>query len=392
MENKPKRKPNILVRFLLFLLACAIALVCVSAILFRNQMNMDALKRWFTYRALTLSDSGQAESFHYSGSSSDVFADLDGDLLVCTGNAISLYSGSGTQYVNHQVTMKAPAVAVSGDTAVVYDAGGSALCVLRQRSVVYELTCSGSLLSAHLNGSGLLTVVSQESGYRGVVTVYDRSGKLRASLRLSSAYIMDAVLADDGTTLSVVTIGQENGTFCSSLDVYDLSRVAAGDVNYEVSPRSSTSLGSSVILALRESNSLVCALGDYALTVLGLDGNVRGTVDWSDRYLKSFSLDGSGFAVAQLGKYRAGSQSSLYVIDASGGLVGTLELEEQVLSLSAAGNYFAVLTADRLDIYTGDMTLFSSLSGTQGARKVVLRDDGTAMLISDRAANLYVPS
>ena len=66
-------------------------------------------------------------------------------------------------------------------------------------------------------------------------------------------------------------------------------------------------------------------------------------------------------------------------------------MEEQVLSLSAAGRYIAVLTADRLDIYTQDLTLYNTLEGTQSARAVLMRSDGSAMLIDSETARLYVP-
>lgn len=94
---------------------------------------------------------------------------------------------------------------------------------------------------------------------------------------------------------------------------------------------------------------------------------------------------------ALLGKYRAGSQATLQVIDDTGTVKGSLDLNQQVLSLSAAGRYLAVLTGDRLDIYTSDLSLYSSLEGTQGARKVLLMEDGSAILISEDSASFYVP-
>lgn len=57
----------------------------------------------------------------------------------------------------------------------------------------------------------------------------------------------------------------------------------------------------------------------------------------------------------------AGSQATLQVIDDTGTVKGSLDLNQQVLSLSAAGRYLAVLTGDRLDIYTSDLSLYSSL-------------------------------
>ena len=66
-------------------------------------------------------------------------------------------------------------------------------------------------------------------------------------------------------------------------------------------------------------------------------------------------------------------------------------MEEQVLSLSAAGRYVALLTADRLDIYDQDLELYHTLEGTQSARKALQRSDGSVLLIGSDTARVYLP-
>ena len=107
-------------------------------------------------------------------------------------------------------------------------------------------------------------------------------------------------------------------------------------------------------------------------------------------HLKRYSLAGDGFAVALLAKYRAGSQGELWVVS-SDGSHKSLEIDQQVLSLSAAGRYIAVLTGKQLNIYTKDLELYATLDSTQGARQVLLMEDGSAVLISADSASFYVP-
>lgn len=391
--EKLVKKPNILLRLVLGLLTLAVVLAGIAVVVFRDRLNLDALKRWYTYRSLSLSDSGQAESFHFSSSDSDVFANLNGDLLVCGKNAISLYSGSGVQYIDQPVSFTSPAVSVGGGSAVVYDAGGKDLYVFRRREQIFSLHSDGMLLSASLNDNGLLTVVSHQSGYRGVATVYDSSFDPSAytAVRLSSTYLMDARLAADNRTLAAVCVGQQDGEFTSTLALYDLGNLRADGVSQEAVPAASCSLGGNVVLELGTSSGRWWALGDQGLWLLDGGGTVLGIQDWSDRILKAYTLSGNGFSAALLGRYRADSQASLSVVDSSAVLTGTLTLDSQVLSLDAAGRYFAVLMADRLDIYTKDLQLYSSLTGTQGAQQVLLREDGSAILISTGTARLYVP-
>ncbi len=383
--EQKRKKPRFITRLLLFLLALILVLAAVTAVVFRDQLNVDNIRRWFHYRSLVLSDSGQAASFPYDGDLTDTFATLDGDLLVCSRNAISLYSGSGTRYVSQSVTMENPVVDTNGSFAVVYDAGGSELYVLGQRQLVWTAEGLESILAAHLNKNGQLTVVTQSGGYRGKVTVYDTAYQPLVSVNLSSAFVMDAALSDDGKTLSILTVGQEDGTFSSDLALYTLNTAAGGDFV----PDLTCSLGSSVVIDSRHTADYVWSLGDQGLDITDhKGGNLH--IDWSDHYLKRYTLDGDNFAAALLGLYRAGSQAELCTVDGDGNR-RTVAYNEQVLSLAAAGRYVAVLTGDRLDIYTSDLTLYDTLEGTQGARTVLLMSDGSAILISDDSASLYVP-
>ena len=392
-KPKPKPKPEpekkrpvsrFLLRLIALIVGVAVALVLLLLVVFRDRLNIDSIKRWFHYRSLTISDNGRAESFAYDGNLNCAFAVLNGDLLVCSGNAISLYSGSGTRYINESVNMSNPVVNTNGTLAVVYDAGGSSLYVLGQRSLVWSATDLEGILSARLNKNGQLTVVTQASGYRGMVTVYDAAYNPVMSVSLTSAFVMDAALSDDGRTLATLTAGQKDGAFSTGLELYAMNWSSGG---YQADV--SCSLGSGVALELRHTSSAVWALSDRGLTVTDHDGQTVW-VDWSDKYLRRYTLSGEGFAVALLSRFRAGGQAELWVVDAKGGR-RTLELNEQVMSIAAAGRYLAVLTGDRLDIYTDEMELYSTLKGTQGARTVLLLPDGSAILVSADSAGFYVP-
>ncbi len=379
-----RRLPRFLVRLTATLVVVAVAVSLVAALVFRDRLNADSVRRWFTYRSLIRSDSGRAESFPYGGELTDTFAVLDGDLLVCSRNAISLYSGSGAQYINEPVSMENPVVNTNGSLAVVYDAGGTDLYVLGQRSLVWSSKDFESILSARLNKNGQLTVVTQASGYRGMVTVYDAAYSPVMHIDLSSAFVMDAALSDNGHTLAILTVGQSGGAFATSLELYEMS-YASG----EYAPDFTCQLGGGVVLETKHTASAVWSLADRGLTVTGHDGRSSG-VSWADKHLRRYTLSGDGFAAILLGKYRAGSQAELWVVDESGQR-RVLELNEQVLSISAAGRYLAVLTGDRLDLYTDQLELYNTLEGTQGARNVLLMPDGSAILISADSAGFYIP-
>lgn len=383
-----KKPPNLFVRFLAFLVTLALMVGAVALVVNYDKLNFDSIKRWFTYRNLERSESGQSESFVFEGGESSQFAVLDHELLVCSGKDVRLYSGSEQVSLDQAISIQNPVVDTVGNAALVYDAGGQSLFVYRDRAEVFSLSLEDGqqLLAASMNSQGWLVVVSQESGYKGIVTVYDNTFSPQIQLHLSSRFVMDAVLSPDSKSLALLTLGLNDNAFESRVDFYQLNRTEE-----ETEPDWTCPVGGDVILAMRWDNSGIWALGETSLSILSTDGTVTGSCNYGDLYLKGFSLDGDGTAVLLLGKFRAGTSAELWVVNADVETQALLSIEEQVLSLSAAGRYVALLTADRLDIYNQDLEVYSTLEGTQGAQTVLQQSDGSAMLIDSTTARLYVP-
>lgn len=390
--DQTKKKPNLFFRFLTFLLTVALVAGALCLVLFRDQFNMDALKRYITYRSLTRDSSGQAQSFPYDGSAGNSFASLDGSLLVAGDSGIRLYSPGGVLLQEEPAALENPVVYAAGKYAAVYSAGGSHLSLYSGTSQLLRQEVEGTLLAATVNASGWLAVTHQASGHKGAVTIYNSQQKKLMQFNFSSRFVMDALVSEDGTTAAIITVGQGTGGFSSYLSLYAINTDLEADTQHDSTPLAECELGSSVALSLGWAGGHLRIVGDNRLSLCTQKGELAAQYDYSDRYLKEFSLDGSGGSVLLLGKYRAGSAADLVVVDEKGTVAHTLSLNEQILSLSAAGRYIGLLTADRLDIYTQDLELYSTLEGTQGARRVLMRADGSAMLIGSETAHLYLPT
>ncbi len=387
-HNITKKKTHWLVRLLALLVTVALVAGAIFLVANREMLNLDVWKRYITYRTLERSDSGQAEAFSYSASASDVLTAFGSDLLVCSEGGIRLYSGSGVCYVEDSAMLEDPAAEVCGDTAAVWSVGGDTVWVYRDRTQYGVLTgLEGQLLSVRLNSEGWLAVAAREGSYKAVITIYDDELNRRMAFRLSSAFVTDAVVTDDCASLAVVSIGQNGTAFESTLTFYALPSTQDSGVSQDLTVTATHSLGNNVILELDGGADIWC-VGDYGVSVW--DGKEVGSWSFTDRYLKSYAVS-DDFAAMLIGKYQTGSQAELYTIDAHGTPSIERVINEQVLSLSAAGRYVAVLTADRLDIYTQDLEIYATLKGTDGAQTVLMRDDGTALLVGGGTASLYIP-
>lgn len=385
----PKKRHPIL-RVVTFVVTLALVLGAVFLVVNRDRLNFDALKRWFTYRTLVQSDTGGVEPFAYQSGEQMTLTVCGGDMLAVSQTGVRLYSPSGTAYIEETVSLEHPVCQVSGKTAVVYDAGGTFLKVYKDRGAQFFQPSdnTSSILSARLSSGGYLSVVSRSSGYKGVVTVYDASFRKLLDLRLSSAFILDSLVSPDNKSVLVVTAAQENRLFSCSLAQYSLT-----DIDQEnPKPIATLPLDNRLPLDMVWNKDGLRVLTEYAAISADSALSQTGLFQWSDRFLKRYSLQADNVFVTLTGKYQAGSQTTLQVTDLTGQILGELEETRPILSLSAAGKYVAILTAQRLEVYTKDMTLYGQVENTQGASYVAMLPDGSAYLATQDTAWLALPN
>lgn len=387
--DKEEKRSSPLRRALAFLVTAALILAAVFLVSNWQNLNFDFIRRWWAYRTLSRDETGQAQAFAYDGNSSSSFLLVGDDLLVCTQGGVRLYSAfSGAAYLDQTCSLKNPILSSAGNTALVYEAGGKQLFVYRDRALVftYESQADRSILSASLNAQGRLTIATQASGVKGAVTVYSDTFQEVISVKISSRFVTDAILSPNGTTLALATAGQSDGSYDSQISFYSLPRSAEDN-----SPDAVYDLGSDVILQLNWSEGPLRVLSETALTYVNTDGTVQGSYPFGLRHLKGFSLAGANNSTLLLGKHRAGTEADLVTVDLSGAETATLPVEQQILSLSAAGRYLSVLTVDGLTIYSDDLEPYHLLDDPMGARQVLQRPDGTVILISSEWARLHLP-
>lgn len=353
-------------------------------IAFRDELNIDALVRSVRYRGLERSDSGVAASFDHLSSSSDSYALLDQNVLVCSTHDLLLFSQSGTQYISESLSFSQPVIRSSGSYAIVFDAGGSEYYIISGRELKHHgiTEDNRSLISATITAEGQYALVTTERGYKGTVELYRSIGTLSAAYRFSSEFVADCALSSNASVLIVSTLAQEGSSYRTTLHYYRQSESEAF--------ASSAEYGN-VVLDLSVQGSTLWVLGENALNCYDLSGALLGSYDYSAGYLKHYSLGGNGFATLFIGKYRAGSLGTLLMIDSTGAVIGSQSINEQILSLSAAGRYSAVLTYDSLEIYTDNFSVYAQVSDTDNAQKVLMRADGSAALISDKYVQQFIP-
>ena len=380
-EQKPKKRRK-LSGIALFLLTLVVVLGVVLVAAYRDGTGFDVLRRYFSYSREEKA-SGDA-GYDYDASSSNRFAALGDTLVVLSDTSLKLLGQGGEELWSANVQMKAPALATGGGRAVAYDVGGRELYVLDEKGEVasFEMNEEEPLIAATLNGKGWLAVTAEKQNYKACVSVYNAKMEKVFDFNSSRRFVSDACVTDDCAYLAAVTLGQEDGTFVSNIVLYDLT---------QTEPVANYSVRDGLVTSITQQSGKLVTVSDNKLTIADTAGQIAGEYSYGGAYLREYDCGGDGYTVLLLNRYQSGSVGRLVTVGTDGEEVASLDVHEEVLSVSAAGRYVAVLYTDSLVVYNPDLQAYATLKGTGYAKEALVRTVGSALLVASESARLFLP-
>ena len=379
-ERFRRRRFRRRVRWLI--LVTVVVLAILALVLFWRDLNFDRFRRWVTY--MGVEPDGTYGNYQYPAYDGNAYAVYENGLVVATSSGLMLYDETGSPLTEISATMDNPNVNVAGNYVAAWDIGGTTLCAARSGEEHLNRTLDHTILDVDLSANGDMVFASGADGYRTMLTMMDNQTQERFKWYSSAQYLPLCAVNNGGTQLAAIALGQEQGAFTSSLLLLDPTVEEQEPVQ--------VALGNQLIYELDYlQDRYLCAVGETSLQLLRTTGEVHGTYGYNGEHLMKYDISGDGFITLALNPYQTGSQYVLKTVEYDGQERGSLALGQEVLHLSVAGDYVAVLTASGLQIYTSDLQLYAQTDDVLGVTQVLMREDGTAVLVAANHASLFLP-
>lgn len=376
---RQKKKPR---KWLWLTLIVLVVLGAVAAAVLWDANSFDGLRRSIIYARAEKDETGCAKLYYYENDATSRFAAIDGSLVTVAANQVRLLDERSQVLYQNSVRFLHPDLVSGGGVAVAYDIGGTALYALDSKSLRWQQETEGELLAVTVNPHGYVTAVYNKSGAKAAVTVWDSNGAAVFTFQSAQRFVMTAALGQDDRTLAAVTMGQEDGKFQSFLVLYhtDSDKMVA-----------TTPVDGGVAYALETLQREFCAVTEQGLYLLDSGGELKASYSYGGQFLRRCVVGDGGWAALLLSRYKSGGYASLITVDGDGNELGGCDIDGEVLDISTAGRYVAVLFSDRLTIYDKYLTEVATLPDVSEVRAVLMRADGSAVLAGASGASLYLP-
>ena len=357
----------------------AVVSLVLTLVLFVACLLVWHFRERFERDAIVVSDRASVakEEYILESGAGQVFAQAGSGLAAASTSGLELLDENAGLAASRLFPMNTPAIAACAEFALFYDLGGTNMVVARFDGTTRELTCAGDIISATVSQGGVIAVTTECTGYRALVTVYNSALDPIYEWYSSSAWVMTAAVSPDGRSMAVLvyTAAGSEVRFFSLTKTEQQAELVAEDT---------------LLLDLHWiSGSQLCAYSSEAAWFFSAKGELASMYSFEGRYLSACTFDSAGCAVFALSDYRSGTTETLVSLDTAGAVLGTAELQSEIIALTASGGEVLVLCPDAAVLLSGSLIEKGRLYGVTGFKYGILRSRGEALLISTNYAEVY---
>jgi hypothetical protein len=353
------------------------ALACLAVVLIvGGEISITGVRR--TLDSMKKRD--KAEQFSFEPGLDEVYAQA-ADFIVAAGKTgFQSFDEYGTETARLALRLDTPCVTAGVDTAAVYDIGGTALRILDKTGLKASYTAESSIISCAVGASGAVTLCTSESnGYRGCVTVYSgRDYEEEYKWFSGEGYILASAMSEDGKRLAVLTL-REAGSRIVFFDL-DSTEVKAEGIIEGTAALDIRFLPGGKLLALTRTG----------LVSIDKNGAAETIYDFSGKYLRGYSFDGTGFTALYLRDYAVGGGGSVVTVDYAGAVLGEIAFESGAVAVACGGESVAILREGSILVCDKKLVTGRTIvEGINGITQVFVRRDGNIIAIGSHSTYVY---
>ncbi len=262
---------------------------------------------------------------------------FDGHVLSCSKNGVKAYSLNGsadweTTMSNLSTQMLSfgnPVLRTGKDHCLVYDKGGKDLLKFQHRSVSSLISTDQPILFAKLFDNGYIAVVTEDSGSKEQVGIYDKNGQQIFIWHSGEENILDAALSSNGQTLVISALDTGDGKLMNHLMFFNLS---------QPEPYAGASKENVLMTNLKfyHGNKNIVAISDTGVLHFNQKGDTIHSYDFGGRELSAFQyLNGGEVALVFNSNYE--NKYRIVIVDEQGREKGVYITDQKIGNLAFDG-------------------------------------------------------
>ncbi len=245
----------------------------------------------------------------------------DSKMYFYSAENIKITDKNGTLLKDFSLKLARPEIALRGEYALFYDAGGRTIVMFQGDKQKHELTLESNIILASVNKNGYMLIVTEGDLHKCAVSVYSQNCEEIFKWNSGGLSVIAADISDNSKDITVSAINTDSGTIQNSIIMFNITKEK---------PFTNDMYENDLFSVIRYSGSYLYCIGTGNTQIYNGYGKRIGTATYNDRELRDYAVDGDLLALTFSGSSQSAGVSEIKTYNQRGDETGSFATGQEI--------------------------------------------------------------
>lgn len=358
-------------RFTVCIVFCILCCVAVLTVTKWDVLSPKAIYEWFTFSAEN--DGDFISSISGTSILENNLQTTEKGIIYVSDTSIVSLDYNGNKLFSSQHNFTNPLIKTSSAFSIAYNVGGSNYRIISNNEEIYRGTQGSSIVDCDITDSGIYCVISDQTGYLSILSVYDKENNLIFSYSFNDYYALSVSLNESGTMAAVGASNSVDGQLVSKVYLLDFSKT---------SPVSVYTYDDQIVYNVEfVSENTFAVVTDSLTSVIDCEKNKEIPYSYDTRVLTAYNISYNNCIVISLSRSDDGRECTMVSLDTDGNEVSSFATPHKIYAIDVNEDRIAYLAGNSLYLRNSYGDSFGEWEVGTDAKSVVLPQNKIAYIL-----------
>lgn len=175
---------------------------------------------------------------------------------------LKLYNQLGDNITDISVNVNTATFSSNDKYLAIAEKNGQDLCLIEDKIYLWGQKVDGEILQIYVNKNGYVALVTTDTTYKSIITIYDNTGKQIMRKFLASTRVADVSISNDNNYIAYAEIDTSGTLIKSSVKIISIEKAQKQTEESTVYSKDAENSKMIIKIKYQEKNDLVCVYDD----------------------------------------------------------------------------------------------------------------------------------
>ncbi len=296
---------------------------------------------------------------------------------------LKLYNQTGENITDISVDINTAIFSSNDKYLAIAEKNGQEFCVITDKTYSWRQKVDGEILQVNINKNGYVALITTDTTYKSIITVYDQDGKQVMRNFLGSSRVTDITISNDNKFVAYAELDTSGTLIKSSVKIISIEKAQAKSEDFIVYEKEADISKMIIKVQYQEKNNLICVYDD-SINIIK-DYKESEMLKNTDEI--TFVSGNLNNGIACIKEKRNGIfdySSTLEIINSSNNQEYTYNFDEIAKEMYTYGNIIGVNIGTEIYFVNTNGMLIKKYTSNQEITNVVMSNNLAIVIYKDR--------